>query len=42
VRKIAATLEKNGRQTDGYIFLPNVVSRKQQLIPMITEAIEEA
>ncbi len=42
VRKIAATLEKNGRETDGYTFLPNVISRKQQLIPMITEAIEEA
>ncbi len=42
VRKIAAALEKNGRETDGYIFLPGVISRKQQLIPMITEAIEEA
>ncbi|MBO4218129.1 MAG: putative manganese-dependent inorganic diphosphatase [Erysipelotrichaceae bacterium] len=42
VRRIAKVMEKNGRESDGYVFLPHVISRKQQLIPMITETLEEA
>ena len=42
VKKISDALNKNGFVVDGFTFLPNVISRKQQIIPMVTEAIEEA
>ena len=42
IRRIADMLRKNGKEVDGFTFLPGVISRKQQIIPMITDALEEA
>ncbi|MBQ6654809.1 MAG: putative manganese-dependent inorganic diphosphatase [Erysipelotrichaceae bacterium] len=42
VRRISEMLRKNGSEVDGFTFLPGVISRKQQIIPMITDALEEA
>lgn len=41
VRKISDALKRNGISVDGFVFLPNLISRKLQIIPMITEAINE-
>lgn len=38
--KLKDVFNKNGIETDGFVFLPKVISRKQQLVPLISSAIE--
>ncbi len=38
--KLDELFEKNGKQEDGFVFLPKVISRKQQLVPLISTALE--
>lgn len=38
--KLKDIFNKNGIETDEFVFLPKVISRKQQLVPLISSAIE--
>ncbi len=39
-KKLTETLNKNGVVVDGFVFLPGYISRKSQIIPLITEALQ--
>lgn len=38
--KLKDIFNKNGIETDEFVFLPKVISRKQQLVPLISSALE--
>ncbi len=39
-KKLTESLNKNGVIVDGFVFLPGYISRKSQIIPLITDALQ--